>query len=165
MLSVAYFYKYISTYIQRITSDEPWPSLGLPDSLLIGTPSNPSSIFHVARWENTEGGPLNGFELNAQVQFDWLTGVWANFGVLANYTHVESEIQYILASVNGVPTVTTTNDLVDLSPNSASGTLFYDNGTFSIRTTGSYRDKYIRAIPASLGSDVRANKANLFVDA
>jgi outer membrane receptor protein involved in Fe transport len=85
--------------------------------------------------------------------------------VLANYTHVESEIEYILASVNGVPTVTTTNDLVDLSPNSASGTLFYDNGTFSIRTTASYRDNYIRGIPASLGSDVRANKANTFVDA
>ena len=165
LLSVAYFYKDIETYIQRITSDEPWPSLGLPDSLLVGTPANPSSIFHVARLENTDGGPLNGIELNAQVQFDWLDGFWSSFGVLANYTHVESEIEYILTSVNGVPTVTTTNDLVDLSPNSASGTLFFDNGTFSIRTTASYRDNYIRAIPASLGSDVRANKANTFVDA
>jgi iron complex outermembrane recepter protein len=165
LLSVAYFYKDIETYIQRITSDEPWSSLGLPDSLLIGSPSNPSSIFHVTRWENTDGGPLNGFEFNAQVQFDWLEGWASGFGVLANYTHVESEIEYILASVNGVPTVTTTNDLVDLSPNSASGTLFYDNGTFSIRTTASYRDNYIRGIPASLGSDVRANKANTFVDA
>jgi TonB-dependent receptor len=165
MLSVAYFYKDIETYIQRITSDEPWSTLGLPDSLLIGSPSNPSSIFHVTRWENTNGGPLNGIEFNAQVQFDWLDSFWRNFGVLANYTHVESEIEYILASVNGVPTVTTKNDLVDLSPNSASGTLFFDNGTFSIRTTASYRDNYIRGIPASAGSDVRANKANTFVDA
>jgi len=165
LLSVAYFYKDIETYIQRITSDEPWSSLGLPDSLLIGTPSNTSSIFHVARWENTDGGPLNGIELNAQIQFDFLEGFWSSFGVLANYTHVESEIEYILTSVNGVPTVTTTNDLVDLSPNSASGTLYYDNGVFSIRSTASYRDNYIRGIPASLGSDVRANKANTFVDA
>jgi TonB-dependent receptor len=165
LLSVAYFYKDIDTYIQRITSDEPWSSLGLPDSLLQGSPSNAQSIFHVSRWANTNGGPLNGFEFNAQVQFDWLEGWMSSFGVLANYTHVESEIEYILASVNGVPTVTTTNDLVDLSPNSASGTLFYDNGTFSIRTTGSYRDNYIRGIPASAGSDVRANKSNLFVDA
>jgi TonB-dependent receptor len=165
LLSFAYFYKDIETYIQRVTQDEPWSSLGLPDSLLIGSPSNPQSIFHVSRWNNTKGGPLNGYELNAQVQFDFLEGFWSSFGVLANYTHVESEIEYILASVNGVPTVTTTNDLVDLSPNSASGTLFYDNGTFSIRTTASYRDNYIRGIPASLGSDVRANKANTFVDA
>ena len=119
----------------------------------------------MARWENTNGGPLNGLEFNAQIQFDWLEGWMRSFGVLANYTHVESEIEYILTSVNGVPTVTTTNDLVDLSPNSASGTLFYDNGTFSIRTTASYRDNYIRAIPASAGSDVRANAANTFVDA
>jgi outer membrane receptor protein involved in Fe transport len=54
---------------------------------------------------------------------------------------------------------------VDLSPNSASGTLFYDNGTFSIRATGSYRDNYIRGIPASAGSDIQGNKANTFVDA
>jgi len=165
LLSIAYFYKDIDTYIQRITEDQPWSTLGLPDSLLIGSPSNPSSIFHVTRWENTNGGPLNGVELNAQVQFDWLEGAWSNFGVLANYTHVASEIEYILASVNGVPTVTTTNDLVDLSPNSASTTLFYDDGKFSIRTTGSYRDNYIRGIPASAGSDVRANKANTFWDA
>jgi TonB-dependent receptor len=165
LLSVAYFYKDIETFIQRITSDEPWSSLGLPDSLLIGTPSTPASIFHVSRLENTEGGPLKGFELNAQVQFKNLPGLLRNTGFLANYTKVESEIQYILASVNGVPTVTTTNDLVNLSRNSASGTLFYDDGRFSIRTTGSYRDKYIREIPASAGSDVRANKANLFVDA
>ena len=99
LLSVAYFYKDIETYIQRITSDEPWSSLGLPDSLLIGSPSNPSSIFHVARWENTNGGPLNGLEFNAQIQFDWLDGWMSSFGVLANYTHVESEIEYILASV------------------------------------------------------------------
>ncbi len=96
--------------------------------------------------------------------FKFLEGFWSNFGVLANYTHVESEIEYILASVGGVPTVTTTNDLVGLSPNSASSTLFYDDGRFSIRFTGSYRDAYIRGIPASAGSDIQGNKANTFVD-
>ncbi|MEO8018884.1 MAG: TonB-dependent receptor [Pseudomonadota bacterium] len=165
LLSVAYFYKDIKTYVQRITGDEPWANLGLPDSLLLGTPSTPASIFHVNRLQNTEGGPLNGFELNAQLQFKKLPGIWSNFGLLANYTQVKSEIEYILASVNGVPTVTTKNDLVNLSPKSASGTLYYEDEKLSIRTTGSYRDKYIRAIPASLGSDIQGNKANLFVDA
>ena len=109
----------------------------MPDSLLVGSPSNPQSIFNVSALGEYQGGPLKGFEFNAQVQFDWLDGFWSNFGVLANYTHVESEIEYILTSVERRSrTVTTTNDLVDLSPNSASGTLFYDDGTFSIRTTG-----------------------------
>jgi iron complex outermembrane receptor protein len=165
LLSVAYFYKDIETYIQRITSDVPYRELGLPDSLLAGTPSSPTDIFQVSRLENTDGGPLKGFEVNAQVQFDWLNGFWSGFGVLANYTQVESKIQYLQPNVGGVRPPPITNDLIGLSPKSASGTLFYENDTFSIRTTGSYRDAYIRGIPAALGSDLQGNKANLFVDA
>jgi iron complex outermembrane recepter protein len=78
---------------------------------------------------------------------------------------VESTIQYVLTSAAGVPLTFTEDDLVDLSPNTASGTLFYDDGKFSVRTTGSYRDAFIRGLPASAGSDIRANKANFFVDA
>jgi iron complex outermembrane receptor protein len=164
LLSAAYFYKDIETYVQRITGLEPFRNLGVPDSVLLGSPSQPTDNFNVGRLQNTEGGPLKGFELNAQVQFSMLPGFLSNTGFLANYTKVESEIQYILASANGVPTVTTTNDLIDLSRNTASGTLFYDDQTWSFRVTGSYRDKFIRALPASAGSDIRANKANLFVD-
>jgi iron complex outermembrane recepter protein len=85
--------------------------------------------------------------------------------VLGNYTHITSKIRYILASVNGTPTVTTTADLVGLSKNTASGTIFYEDAKFSIRGTASYRDRYIRAIPASPGSDVQGNSPNTFVDA
>ena len=165
LLSVAFFYKDIETFIQRITSPVVYSDLGLPDSLLDGTASAPSDIFNVSRLENTKGGPLEGYELNAQVQFDFLPGFWRNFGLLANYTHVESEIEYILTSNAGVITSSTTADLVGMSPESASGTLYYENGTFSIRATGSYRDAYIRGIPASAGSDYQGNKENLFVDA
>jgi TonB-dependent receptor len=165
LLSAAIFYKDIETYIQRITGDEPFRNLGVPDSVLLNSPSSPTDNFHVARLQNTEGGPLKGYELNAQVQFKMLPGFLADTGFLANYTHVESTIQYVLTSANGVPLTFTEDDLVDLSPNTASMTLFYDNGTFSFRTTGSYRDAYIRGLPASAGSDVRGNKANTFVDA
>jgi len=159
LLSVAYFYKDIETYIQRITSPYVYNTLGLPNELL-GTLAQPTEIFNISEYANTPGGPLKGFEINAQVPFKFWDGFWGNFGVLANYTKVDSQIEYVLA-----PGVTTTDDLVDLSPNTASMTLFYDNGTFSFRTTGSYRDAYIRGLPASAGSDVRGNKANTFVDA
>ncbi len=165
MLSVAYFYKDIESFIQRITSQIPYRELGLPDSLLDGTPSSPTDIFTVGRFENTPGGPLKGFEINAQVQLNFLPGFWGNFGVLANYTKADAEIEYILASANGVPTATTTEDLVGLSRNSASGTLFYEDNRFSIRTTASYRDKFFRALPASPGSDVRGDLDTTFVDA
>ncbi|EGF92891.1 tonB-dependent receptor family protein [Asticcacaulis biprosthecium C19] len=164
LISVGYFYKDIETYIQRVTSQIPYRDLGLPDSLLDNTNTSPTEIFTVGRFENTEGGPLKGFEVNLQAELDFLPGFWANFGVLANYTHIESEIQYILASANGVPTVTATNDLLGLSRKSASGTLYWENDRFSIRSTANYRGKYIRGIPASRGSDLQGNDETLFVD-
>jgi len=163
LLSVAYFYKDIETYIQRITSPYVYNTLGLPNELL-GTLAQPTEIFNISEYANTPGGPLKGFEINAQVPFKFWDGFWGNFGVLANYTKVDSQIEYALTSSGGQIVTSTTNDLVNLSRNSASGTLFYDDGTFSIRFTGSYRDKYIRGIPASAGSDLQGNKANLFVD-
>ncbi len=172
LLSVAYFYKDIETFIQRITSQQVYTDLGLPNSLLDNTNTLPTELFTVSRLQNTSGGPLKGFELNAQVQLKMLPGFWSNFGVLANYTHVESKIEYILTTIPDpanpgqfIVTSSSTADLVGLSPSSASGTLFYDDGRFSVRATGSYRDKYIRGIPASPGSDIQGNKANLFVDA
>jgi TonB-dependent receptor len=165
LLSVAYFKKDIKTYIQRVTSQIPFNQLGLPVELLANTNTAPTEIFTIGQPVNTPGGPLEGFEVNAQVQFDFLPGLLGNFGMLANYTHVTSTIQYVLASVNGVPTVTTTADLIGLSKNTASGTLFYEDSKFSIRATGSYRDRYIRGIPASPGSNLQGNSPNLFVDA
>jgi iron complex outermembrane receptor protein len=166
LLSVAYFYKDIETFIQRRTTQVPFNQLGLPDSLLDNTAAVPTDIFTVSRVSNTPGGPLEGFELNGQIQLSFLPGIWSNFGVLANYTHVTSEIEYILTSdPDGTITSSTTNDLTGLSRDSASGTLYYEDDRFSIRTTASYRGKYIRGIPASPGSDLQGNKSTLYVDA
>jgi iron complex outermembrane receptor protein len=161
LLSVAYFYKDIESFIQRITEQVPYRELGLPDSLLDGTPASPTDIFTVGRFQNTEGGPLKGFELNAQVQFNFLPGIWSNFGVLGNYTKVDADIEYFISTTS--PPVTA--QLVGMSPTTWSGTLFYENESFSVRTTASHRDKFFRAIPASPGSDVRGDLATTFVDA
>lgn len=165
LLSFAYFYKDISTYIQSVNSQVPFNQLGLPNALLDGTNTQPTEIFTVSQPFNTPGGPLKGFELNAQLPFTFLDGFWSSFGVLANYTHVTSKIDYILASQNGVPTATTTADLVGLSKNTASGTIYYEDGRFSIRSTMNYRDNYVRGIPASPGSDLQGNDDTLYVDA
>ena len=161
LLSVAYFYKDIESYIQRVTEQVPYRELGLPDSLLDGTPASPTDIFTVGRFQNTPGGPLQGFEINAQVQFSFLPGFWSNFGVLANYTEVDAEIEYFISTTS--PPVTA--QLVGMSPTTAAGTLYYENDKFSIRTTASYRDKFFRAIPASPGSDVRGDLSTTYVDA
>ncbi|HEX8301373.1 TonB-dependent receptor [Sphingomonas sp.] len=160
LLSVAYFYKDIKTFIQTASNQIPFNQLGLPDALLAGTNTAPTEIFTIRQPLNTPGGPLKGFEVNAQVQFRFLPGFLSNFGALANYTRVTSKIDYILGTG-----ATFTSDLIDLSKNSASGTLYYEDDRFSIRATASYRDRYTRAIIGANGNDIRANHPNTFVDA
>lgn len=168
LVSVGYFHKDIKTFIQRINQTVPYNELGLPLELLVGNASGASAtdLFNVARFVNTPGGPLKGIELNLQADLDFLPGFWGHFGVLANYTHITSEINYVLSSSPmGVPLTSTTNDLTNLSRESASGTLYWENDKFSVRSTASYRGKYIRAIPASAGSDLQGNDDTLYVDA
>jgi hypothetical protein len=55
--------------------------------------------------------------------------------------------------------------LIGLSPDTASGTLYYEDKRFSIRGTANYRSGFIRGIPASPGSDLQGNAETLFVDA
>lgn len=166
LLSLAFFYKDVDTYIQRVNTQVVFNDLGLPAALLNNTAALPTDVFTISRTSNTSGGPLQGVELNAQLQLDFLPGFWSGFGVLANYTYVDSEIEYILASAaNGAITASTQDDLIGLSRNSASGTLYFENDSVSIRTTGTYRDKYIRGIPASPGSDLQGNKSTIYFDA
>lgn len=159
LFSVAYYHKDIQSFIQTGTTLVPFNQLGLPDALLSGTNTAPTEIFTVRQPLNTPGGPLKGFEINAQVQFNFLPGLLKNFGALGNYNHVTSKINYLLGSG-----ATYVADLVGLSRDAASGTLYYDDGRFSIRGTASYRGPYIRGIIGTGGNDVNGNKSNIFVD-
>ncbi|MBT0669369.1 TonB-dependent receptor [Novosphingobium profundi] len=165
LLSAAFFYKDIGTYIQSISSQVPFNELGLPDALLDGSNTLPTELFTITRPVNTPGGKLKGIELNAQVPFNFLDGFFGHFGVLGNFTYVTSKIEYCLTSVDGVCTVSTKDDLVGLSKETASGTLYYEDSKFSIRSTVNYRGPFIRGIPASPGSDIQGNSSTIYVDA
>ncbi|MGQ2936908.1 MAG: TonB-dependent receptor domain-containing protein, partial [Sphingopyxis sp.] len=49
LLSVAYFYKDIKSFIQSVSSQVPFTDLGLPDALLAGSNTAPTEIFTVSR--------------------------------------------------------------------------------------------------------------------
>jgi TonB-dependent receptor len=165
LLSVAYFRKDISTYIQSISSLIPFNQLGLPDSLLANSQTQPTELFTINRLANTPGGPLQGVEINAQAPLRFLPGFLHNFGVIGSLTLVKSKINYILQSDNGVPTLTATDDLIGLSRTSASGTLYYEDKRFSARITGNYRSGYIRTIPSGAAdSDYIGNHGTFNVD-
>jgi hypothetical protein len=55
-------------------------------------------------------------------------------------------VNYVLQSSGGVATLSTTANLVNMSPDTASGTLYYENRKFSIRGTINYRGPFIRQI-------------------
>lgn len=162
LLSVAYFYKDIETYIQNTNQLVPFRELGLPLSLLEGTGTGvtPDELFSVTRSNNTDGGPLRGFEVNLQLPFRFLPGALSNFGVLANFTRVRSSINYIIS-----PTITRRAPLVGLSPETASGTLYYEDDKFSIRSTINYRAAFLTGVPGPTDSDANVNASSIFVDA
>jgi len=164
ILSAGLFYKNISTYIQNLTTSAPYSSTGLPDSLLAGTGVNANDIFQISTVVNTPGGPLKGFELNFQQALTFLPGKLANFGLLANYTYVESNINYQVSGPGNVISIVN-QPLLNLSKVAYNGTLYYEDGPFQARVSAAYRDPYLTSVPASYSVDVGGVRDSTYVDA
>ncbi len=161
IVSLGLFQKNINTYIQSLRVNVPYNQTGLPLSLI---PANftGDEVFQVTTPVNTEGGKLTGFELNYQQPLTFLPGIGKNFGVLLNYTQVRSRIAYLVSPTG---TATITDDLLNLSPKSYNGTLYYDDGRFSARISGSYRSSYLTRVPGQNNNDVEGTNKSLNVDA
>jgi len=119
-------------------------------------------VFQVSAPVNTNGGKLSGIELNYQQPFTFLSGIGRNFGVLLNYTFVKSKIEYLITPTSNS---TITDDLLNLSPNSANATLYYDDGKFGARISAAYRDGYLTRVPGQNNNDVEGKNGTLNVDA
>jgi TonB-dependent receptor len=159
-VGIGLFYKNINTYIQSLRNNIPYNQTGLPLSLL---PANftGEEVFQVTTPINTNGGKLTGIELNVQQPFTFLPGAWRNMGVLLNYTQVKSKIDYLVS-----PTSSTviTDDLLNLSPKSWNGTLYYDDGRFSARISGSQRSGFLTRVPGQNNNDVEGKNSSINVD-
>lgn len=165
LLSVAYFRKDIGTFVQSINSLIPFNQLGLPNSILINSQTQPNELFTINRLANTPGGRLEGVEINAQTALTFLPAPLDRLGLLGSLTFVRSRIDYILQSAGGTPTLMTTDDLVGLSRRSLSATLYYEDSLLSARVTGNYRSGFIRTIPSgAFDSDLIGNRPTFFVD-
>jgi TonB-dependent receptor len=162
LYAVSVFQKDIGTFVQTLSTTVPYSSLGLPDSLLAGTTASPSDVFIVSQPVNSNGGLLRGFEVNVQQPFTFLPGFLSNFGILANYTYVSSDIEYLLAA-NGSATVEAS--LLGLSKNAANATLYYETKKFSIRGSVAYRSDYLTAVPGTEGNAYNGTNATTNFDA
>jgi TonB-dependent receptor len=172
LLSAGFFQKDIKSYIQQTAEVMPWSATGLPDSLLT-SPNTPATPFTVTTQVNSPGGKLKGFELSAQRPFTFLPAPFDKFGAILNYTHVKSDIDYIIkaptynaAKVQTAPAVLVTQPLVNLSPDAFNATLYYENGPFKARISGSYRDAYLIQVAPSAtnNNDVRIKEKTFNLD-
>jgi TonB-dependent receptor len=159
-VGVGLFRKNIDTYIQSLRNNIPFNQTGLPLSLL---PSNftGAEVFQVTTPVNTNGGRLEGFEINVQQPFTFLPGALRNLGVLLNYTQVKSKIAYLVSPTSSA---TITDDLLNLSPKSANATLYYDDGTFSGRVSVSKRSGFLTRVPGQNNNDVEGKNGTTNVD-
>ncbi len=160
-LGLGLFYKKIDTYIQTQSVPVSFKSTGLPMSLL---PSNFSGNeeFQLIAPLNTKGGNLKGFEINYQQPFNFLPGIGKHFGTLINFTQVGSKIDYLVTPNSNV---TISDDLLSLSPRSGNITLYYDDGTFSARTSAAYRSGFLSRVPGTNNNDVEGKRSSINIDA
>jgi iron complex outermembrane recepter protein len=152
MLSLAWFNKKIDSFPQSTTlRGVEWGTLGLPDSVVVGgtypTSVAPNSPVDLTALQNGGEGELDGWEVQYQQPLDFLPGpAWVkNFGIKANFTSIDSEID------RGA----STGPLEGQSDTSWNGTLWYENESgFSGRVSATYRSEYVTTINSAVYSGV-----------
>lgn len=105
--------------------------------------------FSVRQANDAPGGTLTGYELIYQQNLTFLPGFWSNFGVQANYTHIESELEYILDPARNL---TGTAPFLGASPDSFNATVFYEVDRWSARVSAAYRAGYQTTYPLAGGT-------------
>ncbi len=154
IFSVALFKKDIASFPVATTTSGTFASTGLPLSVI--PPSSPGSInpegqlWTITSIGNGEGAKLKGIEVSLQAPFKFLPGFLSNFGGIANFTYVDSDADYTVAGPSVVPgganvSAVRNGTLFNLSKRAYNGTLYYDDGKFSARTSISYRSRYADA--------------------
>jgi TonB-dependent receptor len=167
LLSLALFYKDISSYISTTRDTRPFANnpYGLPDELGIAACGTIAGCTIFADWifsvpTNTPGGNLQGLEASYQQPFSFLPGIWQNFGVILNYTYTDSKVDYL----NPDGTVAIRTDLIGLSKSSYNATLYYEDDRLTARVAASGRDDYLTTVPGRNGNNVEGTASTLNVD-
>ena len=134
----------------RRPTSSPTTTLGLPESVaqsaqlpLQRSPTPPC----LGGWgfnvpTNTPGGDLQGVEISYQQPFSFLPGVFRNFGVILNYTYVDSKSKYLQY-------LNTTGVALSQNRKDAGGTIENERTRRSISTTARSARAFRRRIATS----------------
>ena len=156
IFSIAAFRKEIASFPISQAFTSTFASTGLPkDALPTSSPAfinfDPNQFYTITANVNGAGATLNGLEVALQMPFKFLPGALSNFGMLAIATFIKSNASY---NVQGPGTLNTATGVISLtnlvrrstlfqvSKRAYNGTLYYDDGRFSARSSVSYRRGY-----------------------
>jgi iron complex outermembrane receptor protein len=154
VLSLALFLKDIDSFPIRQSRTGTFASTGLPRSVIQGaSPADlsgpgaegtcgvPEGCWEISELTNGPGATLKGLEVGFQAPFNVFYGglpvILRSMGVIANYTLVDSEVDYDFSGT------TITERLLGLSNRSYNATLYYDDGSFGARFSLAHRSDYL----------------------
>ncbi|HCS63334.1 MAG TPA: TonB-dependent receptor [Cellvibrio sp.] len=174
MISLTLFQKDIESHIQTIRTTPIFTEIGLPVQLVIdacnvqgaslggyGPACNENEQWNYSVAANGPGGDLDGFEISYQQPFTFLPGIFSNFGFIGSYTSVDSDLAYL----NTDGEVTAILPLVDLSDESSSATLYYEDDKFSGRVSVATRSGYLTTPVGRDGNEMEGTEGTTNVDA
>jgi TonB-dependent receptor len=176
LAALSLFYKDIETFPITESQRNTFASTGLPRSVILatspadlsgpgaeGTCGDPAGCWDVRRVQNGPGATLMGFEIALQAPFSTfysgLPIVLKDMGFIANYTYVDSEVEYQFLGN------TLEERLIGLSNGSFNGTLYYEDPKFSARASVAYRSDYLIGGPGSQGNLWAYQEAETRMDA
>ncbi len=171
LISIAFFLKNLDNFPQQTAGEVALSSVydAATYQFILGTITDPTLLaytqaggtYAVRQFNDAPGGTIKGVEINAQSNFTFLPAPFDNFGVTANYTHIDSRLSYLvgstLATRQGGGASTATNvyasaPFLNTSPDAFNATLYYEDAKFSIRFSGAYRTRYVNRFPLATGT-------------
>jgi TonB-dependent receptor len=173
-LSVAVFKKDVSNFPQTVSTSATLQEILPPDqyeaTLQTLTPAQIAwvngggsgggpGLYGVRQFADASGGEIKS-ELSYQQDFTFLPSFWKHFGVQANFTHLTSELQYIVDPGNTLltpttplrPQITARDRSRARLPDSANFTLYYETPKWSARASYAYRSAYVSQYPIAAGT-------------
>ena len=159
LFSVAIFDKDIESFPQTIVSEGPLSSILDEDAIaqLRASQTNVNALayidagnpFSIRQFRDAPGGYIRGIEVNFQQNLTFLPAPFDGFGIQANYTHLESELNYILTPQ---PLLVAPGPFTGASPDAFNFTIFYETSKWNARVSTAYRAEYYTQYPIASGT-------------
>jgi iron complex outermembrane receptor protein len=171
LIALTLFHKDLKSFPQQIATEAPLSTVfedeiynQLVDAMTSQTLRDytlAGGVWAIRQFQDAPGGTIKGFEINVQTDFFFLPAPFDDMGVTANYTHIESKLNYLTSTVlttrrdgTAPPPANTfaTGPFLNTSPDAFNATLYYENDTWSARVSGAWRKRYVNRFPLSSGT-------------